>query len=92
MYKTVSIQNSTYQNLNQIAQRLNKPKARVIDDLIKDRLEVMSEQDKKKTKEFDEKMDKLTGSLKLSKKIKIDTNDIDQYFEALADTDFGREK
>ncbi len=85
MYKTISISNNTFQNLHAIASRLAKPKSQVIDDLVKERMEGMEEEEKKKLQAHNEFMDSLAKRVKLPKGTKVSTDNLDEQFSVLAD-------
>ncbi len=88
MYKTISIQNNTYQYLQMLATKFAKPKSQVIDDLVKQQVEIMKEEEKEKLKEFNAFVADLAAQVKLPKGTKVNTDDIDKDFPALADTDY----
>ena len=88
MYKTVSIHQDTYQNLDAIAARLDKPKAQVIDELVKGRMEEMKEEEKKKLEAFNAFADNLARQVKMPAGTKVSTNDIDKDFAYLKDIDY----
>jgi predicted CopG family antitoxin len=85
MYKTISIQQDTYQNLQAIAARLDKPKSQVIDELINGYIETMQADEKKKLQEFNAFMKNLIGQVKLPEGTKVSTDDLDSQFAALKD-------
>ena len=88
MYKTISISNRTYQNLNAIATRLDKPKSQVVDELVSERMEGMEQKEEKQLKEFNVFIDRLAKRVKLPKGIKINTADLDKQFSVLKDVDY----
>lgn len=88
MYKTVSITNRTYQELNNLATRLNKPKSQVIDDLVKDYSESMQDKERQDLKEFNARMDKLISKVKFPKGTKVSTDNLDEDFAVLKDIDY----
>ena len=65
MYKTVSIHNKTYQQLNILAAKLQKPKSQVIHDLIYEYIERMNDEEKNSLKSFNASVKKLTKRVKL---------------------------
>lgn len=71
MYKTVSIHQHTYQNLQAIALRLEKPKAQVIDELVKGYIDNMKGAEKRKLQEFNKVVDGLVRKIRLPKGTKI---------------------
>lgn len=85
MYKTISIQNHTYQNLQAIASKMEKPKAQVVAELVKMYAESMKSKEKKELKKFNEFVGRLTERVKLPKGTKINTEDLDKDFRALND-------
>jgi hypothetical protein len=88
MYKTISINNDTYQNLHAIATRLDKPKSQVIDELIKGYIEHMNEKENKKLQKFNAFVDDLAKQVKLPEGVTINTVDLDKEFHVLKDTDY----
>lgn len=88
MYKTISISNQTYQNLNAIARRLDKPKSKVVDELVSQRMESMEQKEKKQLKEFNAFVDRLAKRVKLPKGTKVNTADLDKQFSVLKDVDY----
>lgn len=88
MYKAVNLSEKTYQELHKIATQLHKPKAQVIESLVKDYAHSIKEQQKRKLNTFNTEMGAKIKALKFSKKIKFDSNTIDADFAALADTDY----
>ena len=87
MYKTVSIQQNSYQALNRIASRLDKPKAQVIDALVKAYTKEIAKKEKKELKEYNAKINKLAKHLaqtvRVPKGTRIDLTDIDRDFAYL---------
>ncbi len=88
MYKTISISNDTYQNLNAIAGRMDKPKSHVIDELIKEYIETMKEQEKKQLQSHNKFVAKLAQKVKLPKAYKLKSEDLDKELSALRDMDY----
>lgn len=88
MYKTISIHNDTYQNLQAIASRMAKPKAQVIDELVKGYIESMKDKEKKHLQDFNIFVEGLTKQVKLPKGTKINTTDLDKQFADLKDIDY----
>src|SRR4051812_24481966 len=90
MYKPVNLREDTYNELNNIATQLNKPKGQAVETLIAVYKKFTKDQEQAKLHKFNREMGKLVKSLKLSKDIKISTDNLDELFAALADTDYGR--
>jgi hypothetical protein len=88
MYKAVNVSEDTYQELQNIAAQLQKPKAQVVDTLVKVYKKATKESDKAKLEQFNKEMGAKINALQFSKAIKVDTNDIDEDFAALAETDY----
>ncbi len=88
MYKAVNVSEHTYKELHKIATQLHKPKAQVVESLVKEYGRAMKEQEKAKLKKFNREMGAKIKALRFSKKIKVDTDDIDSDFAALANTDY----
>lgn len=86
MYRSVNISGDTYKQLNRIATQLNKPKAQVVESLVKKYSEDMKEQERVKLKKFNKEMETKIKALKFSKKIKFATDNMDKDFAALART------
>ena len=86
MYKTISITNKTYQELNNLAIRLNKPKSHLIDELLLKFKETMKEKDKKELLTFNTKMQTLINKIKLPEGSLVSTDTIDHDFSVLQDT------
>lgn len=80
----------TYRQLQRIAMQLNKPKAQVVDVLVKEYEKVREDQEKEKLEKFNKEMETKIKALKLSKKIQFDPDTMDEDFAALADTDYMR--
>jgi predicted CopG family antitoxin len=85
MYKTISIHNDTYQNLQAIASQMEKPKSQIVDELIKGYIESMKGREKKELQKFNEFVGSLAKRVKLPKGAKINTQDLDKDFAALKD-------
>jgi len=85
MYKTISIHNDTYHNLQAIALKTEKPKSQIVAELVKLYAESMKKKEKKELKEFNEFVGRLTEQVKLPKGTKINTEDLDKDFRALND-------
>lgn len=83
MYKTISIQNHTYQNLQAIASKMEKPKSQIVDELVKERIDSMKARDKKELQEFNEFVARLVKKVKLPKGVIINTEDLDKDFSEL---------
>jgi hypothetical protein len=88
MYKTISINNDTYQNLHAIATRLDKPKSQVIDEMVREYIERMSEKEQKQLQKFNAFVDDLAKQVKLPEGVTINTTDLDKEFQVLKDTDY----
>lgn len=88
MYKTISIQNKTYQELSAIANKLKKPKAQVVDDLVKNYWESVKDKEQEELRAFNKKMDELRSRIKLPKGTVVNTDDTDGWFSDLKDEDF----
>lgn len=88
MYKTISIPNDTYQNLNAIANRLDKPKSQVIDELVRGYTETMKEQEKKQLQAYNKFVAQLAHRVKLPKGTKIKSEELDKELNVLKDQDF----
>jgi replicative DNA helicase len=88
MYKTVSIHQDTYQNLNAIASRLDKPKYEVIDDLVKGYMEQMKGKDRRELEAFNAEMRNLAKQITMPAGTKVSTDDIDKDFAYLKDIDY----
>ncbi len=84
MYKSINVNENTYKQLNRIATQLNKPKAQVVESLVKEYGENMKEREKRKLEKFNKEMGAKVMALKFSKKIKVNTDNIDEDFAALA--------
>ncbi len=85
MYKTISIHNDTYHNLQAIASKMEKPKAQIVAELVKMYAESMKSKEKKELKEFNEFVGRLTERIKLPKGTKINIGDLDKDFRTLND-------
>ncbi len=85
MYKTISVHNDTYQNLQAIASKMEKPKAQVIAELVRTYAESMKSKEKQELKKFNEFVERLTERVKLPKGTKINTEDLDKDFRVLND-------
>ena len=88
--KSVNVNEETYKQLQRISMQLNKPKAQVVESLVKEYGESMNEREKVKLDKFNKEMGAKIKTLKLSKKITFDPDKIDEDFTALADTDYMR--
>jgi metal-responsive CopG/Arc/MetJ family transcriptional regulator len=88
MYKTISINNDTYQNLHAIATRLDKPKSQVIDEMVREYIEQMNEKEQKQLQKFNAFVDDLAKQVKLPEGVRINTTDLDKEFHVLKDTDY----
>lgn len=90
MYKAVNVSEDTYKQLQRISTQLNKPKARVVEFMVKKYAEDINKRDKEKLEKFNREMDAKIKALKLSKKIPFDPNKIDEDFSVLANTNYMR--
>ncbi len=90
MYKAVNLNQTTYDELHKIATQLHKPKAQVVESLVREYRNAMKVKEKVKLAKFNREMKAKIKALKFSKKIKISTDDLDKDFAALADTDYMR--
>jgi hypothetical protein len=90
MYKSVNISEGTYRQLQRIATQLNKPKAQVVELLVKGYDKMMEEREKEKLDKFNKEMGAKIKALKLSKKSKFDSERMDEDFAALARSDYLR--
>jgi hypothetical protein len=88
MYKAVNVSDNTYKEIQNIASQLQKPKAQVIDTLVQVYKKATKESDEAKLERFNAEMGAKINDLQFSKPIKVDTNDIDENFTALAKTDY----
>ena len=85
MYKTVSIHPDTYENIQTVAKQLNKPKAQVIDLLVKRYIENMQYKEAKELKKHNDFVNDQAKRIKLPKGTKIDFSDIDKEFAYITD-------
>lgn len=85
MYRTISINNNTFQQIQAIATRLDKPKTQVINDLIQAYSERMNEKEKRDLVAFNAHIRNLSKQIKLPKGTIINTDDLDKDFALLAD-------
>ena len=85
MYKTISINNNTYQNLQAIALKMEKPKSQVVDELIKGYIESMKEREDKELQEFNTFAENLARKVQLPKGTKVNTESLDKDFSKLKD-------
>jgi hypothetical protein len=88
MYKSVNISEDTYKRLQRIATQLQKPKAQVVEALVKEYDADREKHEKMKLAKFNEEMGAKIRALKFSKEITISTDNIDDDFAALADTEY----
>lgn len=88
MYRSINVSENTYKQLNRIATQLNKPKARVVESLVKEYGENMKEREKRKLEKFNKEMGAKVRALRFSKKIKVNTDNVDEDFAALAKTNY----
>jgi hypothetical protein len=78
MYKTVSINDKAYRQLNAISARLKKPKAQII-ELLVDRAEVsLKKSGLRDLDAFNREMRTLFDSEVLSKKISVDVKELEE--------------
>lgn len=85
MHKTISITNDTYQNLNAIATRLEKPKSQVVDELVKGYIAGMEEQETKELQAYNKFVDNLAEQVKLPQVTIIKSEDLDKDLAVLKD-------
>lgn len=90
MYKSVNLNEETYRQLHKIATQLNKPKAQIVESLVKEYAKQRESKEKVKLAKFNKEMDEQRKALKFSKKITFNTDTVDEDFAALADTDYMR--
>lgn len=83
MYKTISINNNTYQQLSVLAEKLGLPKSQVIDDLIREYIERMHEEEKIALKVFNQSVKRLSKQVKLPKGTTINTNNLDSTLSSI---------
>src|SRR5690348_6805323 len=88
MYKSVNISQDAYNQLHRIATQLKKPKAQVVEALVKDFGKQLNEREKAKLARFNEEMGAKVRSLTFSRKPKVSTDDIDADYAAVAKTDY----
>lgn len=87
MYKTVSINNDTYQQLSAVAARLKKSKAQVIDEAIGELIESINEKDRGQLHEFNARMKERINRIKLPTGTSINTDDIDSWISGIEEKD-----
>lgn len=85
MYKTISINNNTFQQLNALALKLQKAKSQVVADLVRERIEKMHEDEKNALKNFNAAVKKLAKRIKLPSGTFIDIASQDSYLGTLKD-------
>ena len=85
MYKTISINNNTYQNLQAIASKMAKPKAQIVDELVRGYVESVKEEEKRELQDFNKFVATLAKRMKLPKGVKINTGNLDKDFAVLRD-------
>jgi hypothetical protein len=85
MYKTISINNNTYQQLHALAAKLQKPKSQVIEDLLRDYIDRLQEEEKNSLKSFNASVKRLSRKIKLPRGTKINIAELDISFDALRD-------
>lgn len=88
MYKAVNINENTYKELHKIATQSHTPKARIVESLVKKYSRDMNKREKIKLEKFNKEMGAKIKALKFSKKIKVNTDNIDEDFAVLADSDY----
>jgi hypothetical protein len=86
MYKTVSITNKTYQELDNLSIRLNKPKSKLLAELVAKFFKSLEGQEKQKLDAFNAKMQTLIANIQLPRATKVSTDNIDEDFRVLKDT------
>ncbi len=87
MYKTISIANETYQRLHAIASRLDKPKAQLIDELVRGYLEEREEKERRELESFNTFVNDLAQRVKLPKGTTIHIDKMDEEFATLGRED-----
>lgn len=92
MYKTISIHNNTYQQLNALAAKLQKPKSQVINDLICEYIERMHEDEKTALRTFNQSIKHLSKQVKLPKGTVISDNNLAQALEDINTQQIIRDK
>ena len=90
MYKSINVNDTTFQRVDTLATKLNKPKAQVVEAAVIGLKKSMEEQEKAKLAQFNAEMEAKIHALKFSKDIKVSTDNIDADFAALADTEYGK--
>jgi hypothetical protein len=85
MYKTVSITNKTYLELDNLSTRLNKPKSKLLAELVAKFFRGLEGQEKQKLEAFNAKMGKLIADIQLPKGTKVSTDTIDEDFRVVKD-------
>lgn len=88
MYRAVNINQDTYDELHKIATQLHKPKAQVVESLVKEYGRSMKKRERTKLEKFNREMKAKIKALKFSTKIKVTTDNIDTDFASLANTDY----
>lgn len=88
MYKAVNVSQAAYDQLHKIATQLHKPKAQVVDSLVKEYSKTMKRREGVKLEKFNREMKAKIKGLKFSKKIRVTTDNIDTDFAELAKTDY----
>jgi predicted DNA-binding protein len=83
MYKTISVNLSTYQRLSAIATRFAKPKAQVLDEIIKSYAQSMAVAENAKLDQFNQFVQASAKKINFPKGTKIDTEDLDKSFSVL---------
>lgn len=87
MYKTISVTEKVYQQLNLISSRLKKPKAQVIEILVERAEESLKDGETKSLDIFNAKMKALFDSEMLSKKIQVSAKELEDSVAGLDSVD-----
>lgn len=85
MYKTVSINITTYKYLDLIASQLNRPKSTILSELVLGRLKKLQQKQYEKLKSFNRFEKKLANSIKLPKGTKLDISNLEDDPKAYED-------
>jgi predicted DNA-binding protein len=90
MYKSINVNDTTFQHIDTLSTKLNKPKAQVVEAAVMELEKSMEEQEKAKLAQFNAEMEAKIHALKFSKDITVSTDNIDADFAALAETEYGK--
>src|SRR3954469_23024254 len=80
MYKSINVNDTTFQNIDTLSTKLNRPKAQVVEAAVMELKKSMEEQEKTKLAQFNREMEAKIRALKFSKDIKVSTDNIDADF------------